>query len=404
MTVFRETDKRIEKRKLSERNPLIWGRFEGAKDEVETAVFYACRVGHVRDRLDVMGFTLERVRREFEALRNKEIEKFSSWAEEEGNQQYADDRDFMAALTLDRYAAALRRVIAGGLRPDPFRDIDRPDLDAVVKYVLAQNEDYWLGFLGNDVRSLVRIACESVDESADVVQDITDLVEGGYYSEDERVCDNAIASLTRSHPENASRIILTEGSTDREFLQDSLNLLYPHLAGYYSFLDFEGTRSQGGAGHLASLVKAFAGAGITDRIIAIFDNDTAANEAMRTLEQLDLPSNIAVVKYPDLEFLRSYPTLGPGGRSDLDVNGVAASLELYLGRDVLIRDGSLSPVQWRGYSEAVAKYQGEVMHKREIQNAYRRKLARCQTSSVDCDSADWSGMRAIWRAIFDAFG
>ena len=284
-----------------------------------------------------------------------------------------------------------------------FDDLERPGLDAVTKYILAQNDDYWLGFLGTDIRSLVRLACELVDENGDVVQDITDLVEGGYYSADEPVCNNAIASLTRNHPENASRIILTEGSTDREFLQGSLALLYPHLAGYYSFLDFEGTRSQGGAGHLASLVKAFAGAGITDRIIAVFDNDTAAKEATRSLEQLDLPSNIAIVKYPDLEFLRSYPTLGPGGRSDLDVNGVAASLELYLGRDVLLRDGSLSPVQWRGYSEAVAKYQGEVMHKRDIHDAYRRKLARCKDANAECDNADWSGMHAIWRAIFDAF-
>ena len=116
MTVFRETDKRIEKRKLSARNPLVWGPFEGSEDEVETAVFYACRVGHVRARLDVMGFTLDRVRCEFEMLRNDEMEKFESWAEQKGDEWFADDRDFMASLTFDKYAAAFRHVIEGGLR------------------------------------------------------------------------------------------------------------------------------------------------------------------------------------------------------------------------------------------------------------------------------------------------
>lgn len=194
-----------------------------------------------------------------------------------------------------------------------------------------------------------------------------------------------------------------EGSTDREFLQGALRLLCPHLADYYAFLDFAGTRSQGGAGHLASLVKAFAAVGITDRVIAVFDNDTAASEAKRSLNQVTLPDNIAVITYPDLDFLRTYPTLGPGGKADLDVNGVAASLELYLGRDILLRDGSLIPVQWTGYSESIAQYQGEVLQKSGIQSHFREKLARCQNALGAREQTDWSGLRAILEAIFAAF-
>ena len=55
------------------------------------------------------------------------------------------------------------------------------------------------------------------------------------------------------------------------------------LEGYYSFLDLNRHEPQGGAGHLVSVVKAFAGAGITNLIIALFDNDTAAREAVRAL-------------------------------------------------------------------------------------------------------------------------
>ena len=41
-------------------------------------------------------------------------------------------------------------------------------------------------------------------------------------------------------------------------------------------MDFEGARVSGAAGSLAALVKAFVGAGIANRVVALFDNDTAA--------------------------------------------------------------------------------------------------------------------------------
>ena len=123
----------------------------------------------------------------------------------------------------------------------------------------------------------------------------------------------AIESLTTGHLENANRIVLTEGSTGSRVLEASLRLLYPELADYYSFLDFEGARAPGGAGQLALLIKSFAAAGIGNRIIALFDNDSAARDSRRSLAQLKIPQNIVVLAYPDIELLRDYPTLGPSG-------------------------------------------------------------------------------------------
>jgi hypothetical protein len=82
---------------------------------------------------------------------------------------------------------------------------------------------------------------------------------------------------------------------------------------------------------------------------------------------------------------------------------MAASLELYLGSDVLVHNGRQSPVQWRGYSQAVGKYQGEVLNKKEIQEAFRAKLVRCKASRESHEQAEWSGLKAIWKAIFAAF-
>ena len=154
---------------------------------------------------------------------------------------------------------------------------------------------------------------------------------------------------------------------------------------------------------MALMVKAFAAAGLTDRIIAVFDNDAAAADAIRPLERIDLPVNIAVLTYPPIDLLRSYPTIGPAGEAELDVNGSAASLELYLGRDVLIEVGVPIPVQWKGYIDSVGRYQGEVRQKGNIHSAFREKLerARCDTNALD--EGDWSGLRAILESIFAAF-
>ena len=38
-----------------------------------------------------------------------------------------------------------------------------------------------------------------------------------------------------------------------------------------------------------------------------------------------MPGNIKVLHYPPLEFLRSYPTVGPTGELVMDINGLAGS-------------------------------------------------------------------------------
>jgi HEPN/Toprim N-terminal domain 1 len=227
MSIFRESDRVLRMRFVSERNSLIWGGSETGKDETETAVLYSCSVTQARDRLSVMGFTLERVRREFESIRRQEIEKYDAWGAESDDGAWDQEIDFLSQLDFETYSDALRRVIAGGLQPLRFGNQADAKHDSVVRYILSDSEEYWLGFLCSDIRPLIRLACELVDPQARVVQDVTDLVEGGYYSRDQEICSEAVWSLSQDHPESSSRIILTEGSTDREFLEESLRQKWP---------------------------------------------------------------------------------------------------------------------------------------------------------------------------------
>lgn len=394
MTIFRESDKCV----FTQNVP------DSEDDEQETAIIYSCETSKVIDRLNVMGFSIRRARKDFESMRQSELEKYASWAEEESEADwFSREWELLKTLTFEDYMQGLNTVLTRKLSVWPLENEQREQLDPIVNYILGGSEEYYFGFLCTDIRSFLRIACELVEPQSRVVQDITELVSAGYYSEEEAVCSSAILALTAGHPENSSRIILTEGSTDAAILSKTLDLLYPHLSGYYSFLDFGGSRPQGGAGSLVTTIKAFAAAGITNRLIAVFDNDTAAFDARRSLDQIRLPANIAVLNYPDLELLRSYPTLGPGGASVLDVNGLAASIELYLGEDVLSDGGTFAPVQWKGYIESVGKYQGEVMHKSRLHTAFQQKLERCKSDRNAMDSADWSGLRSILQGIFTVF-
>ena len=347
MTVFRESDRRVSPRRLGDRNALVWGdTYSEEADEIETATQYICDTEAAIARLDVMGFSINRVRREFDQGLHAELDANREWAKDEPAAPWnAATIALLESLSFDSYLDALRQVILEGLRPEPFVDNKRSDLSAHVGYILDHNVDGFLGFFSEDVRCLIRAACEVAPKPSTVVQDITDLVHSGYYAADEPVCQRAVDSLILGHIENSNRIVLTEGSTDSQFLKSSLDLLYPHLSDYYSFLDFESARVAGGAGQLASLVKGFAAAGLGNRIIAIFDNDSAARDARRALSKLRLPPNIVVLGYPELSLLRRYPTLGPNGRSDLDVNGLAASIELYFGEDILRGIACADPVE-----------------------------------------------------------
>lgn len=409
MTIFRETDRRVHIRRVSERNSLVWGKPQ-CKDnqKTEKAIEYACETEKVIDRLNIMGFTMRRVREEFEIGRQREFERYLSYRNWDSilGEIGRNNSELLEKLTFDAYVAALAKIIANRLKPISGHVQTKEECEPLIEYILRSNGDPAFGIFeyDQDIRLVIRLACDVASADTYVVQDITELVHAGYYKENEAVCEKETRTLIAGYPENAPIIVLAEGSTDAKFLQQALALLYPHLSTYYSFFDFHASRSQGGAGHLVSLVKAFSAAGITNRVIALLDNDTAAHEAKRGLDAIDLPSNITVMHYPNFDLLRTYPTLGPGGLELLDVNGLAASIELYLGEDVLRTEhNTLIPVQWKGYNSTLRKYQGEVLHKEKIHDAFQKKFKLCKANPQELQNADWVGLSAILKEIFHAF-
>ena len=200
-------------------------------------------------------------------------------------------------------------------------------------------------------------------------------------------------------------IDIHEGNVDfREYWRILSNFCIRILRTTSTSLTLLDTKLGGGVGELANLVRAFAAADVKHRILALFDNDTAARAAICNLDLSKLPQNISVRRYPDIALARNYPTLGPSGKTLMNVNGLAGSIELYLGQDAVSdEERMLSPIQWTGYDNKLTAYQGMVVNKGRIQKKFKEKLGYCASHPDEIDFYDWVGIRAILVTMRTAF-
>lgn len=405
MTLFRESD-----RVVSRGPPDLFPRERMTGDplELEDAepvdhVRYRCVVRHAIDRLDLAGFTREVASRGFARGLEARLRDLARWSRD-----YADlvgaEVAVLRGLTLDDWIDGIREISARGLRPS-FRDDENcVSLPPLLNYMLCQHGHDAYGFPGYEYRHFLRLVLEGFDSEAEVAYDLTDLVLGGWVESTDELVAAAESTLSRDFISSQRVIVLTEGATDSRVLSAALRVVYPHLAEYFHFLDFEQSNLGGGAGALANTVKAFAGAGILNRTVALFDNDAAAHDAMRTLRGVSLPTGIRVATYPDIDFLTDYPTIGPTGPARMNVNGLAGSLELYMGSSALAdSDGEPIPVQWKGYVAAVARYQGEITDKRLPLERFEDFMLRLSRGQARADEWDWRHLREILDVLRRAF-
>ncbi|MFY1577424.1 hypothetical protein ACN26Z_21250 [Verrucosispora sp. WMMD703] len=355
--------------------------------------------GHqVTDRLNVIGVDKATV---FDALRDS-VTFTKGWnAENPKHMELTDPRGTRRDL-LDRLdgptwvettRAAATTSDSHGLCRDYQTDIE-----------------WLLGLLGSlDYRYALRLGLLAFpDEHVTVT--LTDRGEGWLEERSETAASDSLQVMQLLGATYSPTVVLTEGRTDVEYLNAAMSILYPHLTDLVRFLDFE-TRPEGSASALVKSIKSFAAAGITNRVVALFDNDSAAADARRGLDKVPLPENIVVDRYPDLDLARHYPTLGPpssdapeGVLAAANVNGLAGSIELYLGQDVLNdANGNLRPVQWTSFLTGVQRYQGEVTGKAAVQQAYRDKVAAARRNGGrPLRGQDWSGLHLILRQIIHA--
>ncbi|WP_373228924.1 HEPN/Toprim-associated domain-containing protein [Cohnella sp.] len=390
MTLFRESD----------RKQLSWTDGDGENRE---SFKYINRVGSIKLRLDIMGFNLANT-----------IDEFTSKNDSHFYISYSVDDVWNEILyenySFDNWLKALKSIVNAQQYYFELKESMKPNDDPILYHILNEHEDgnSLFGFKCYDIRYVIRGVLELFNDDEQFYIDFSELIDAGYYSEEDKICELSLQNLADDYIANEKIIILSEGSSDITIIKRTMEYLYPDIVGFYSFMDFYQSNASGSASSLVAYIKAFIGSGIRNRIIALFDNDTAADEAISALNKINVPSNIRVLRYPYLEHCNEYPTIGPHGIGFTNINGLACSVEMYLGCDMLVNNDldyptKLIPVQWKGYSQGLKKYQGEILNKEKLHKKYIHFLDDLNENPELKEKHDWEGMKAIIMMIFNAF-
>jgi hypothetical protein len=349
---------------------------------------YSATRAVVLRRLDLAGYTEVKAREYFDEWRNRELENFieyGDWA--------AESAEALKSFTYSGWQGRVNDVLK--TRYDFTRDQDT-FADEIDRQMRA-NDEGWL-FFGSDHLMVLRSILDTLSDVREVVLDISDLVHSGYIGVDERICEQ------RRSPDAGERsileptVVIAEGSTDIFVLKRSLERLYPELTDYIAFFDYDLSKPDGGTSYIVKFLRAFIAARVKTSILAIFDNDAVGVEAFAAANALSLPDNIKVTLLPRIALASSYPTIGPQGMHRVDINGLAASIELFLGRHNLEIDGALIPVIWTNLSAKSDRYQGALRDKSKPFDRFREETAT-REPSVDY-KLQYPELVALWEHIF----
>ena len=343
---------------------------------------YVTRADVAARRLDLLGFSLSAARAAFQAgfgrLDESEIEEWP--AELHGENGF------------ETWLRHMRTAIDAGRR----REHLTPETanDACLKFMLDWTElnttyAHMFGFPNGDPHLVLRCALAVARSDDEVVLDFDDLVTGGYVHDDGNLWNISREPI----------IIVTEGKSDSRLLGRSLEVLFPELREFIAFIDFETANARGGTPELVQFARMLVGCGIKNRVLFLFDNDTAGMDALDQLKAGPLPANVFAMTLPRCEFARNYPTVGPGGPMATDINGRACSLELYFGADVLEENGQLIPVRWVGFNDRLQEYQGQISNKAAVQKRFEGKLEAVTADPSAVSRHDFAGVREIFEAI-----
>ena len=388
---------------FSSRDLKIEKVFDKNIDQEVTKRYFTTTVSNAKMCLDVMGHTISKAEKLFEYHKSNYID----YIEECGEKQ--EDIAFLKKeYTFENWTQAVKKYCVI-LANDVFEDCDYKALEgcrakekSICEQMVLDSLPHWKDdtYFGIDFYCLdseigtpwevFRVILEAFDSEEEIILDYTNLYEGGWCDEIPEEKEYSVAKT----------VILTEGSTDVRVISESMKLLYPHMVKFYSFIDFSTYAVHGSTSYVTHYLKAFIAAGIQNRIIALYDNDSAGVSELEILKKIPIPENVRVMHLPDLAMCNQYPTIGPTGSSIDNVNGRACSIEMFLGKDILAESGQYEPVRWKAYVDKVDAYQGEIVSKVDVLKKFEKKIKRSEKQLV---LEEWEECDILLNEIFKVF-
>lgn len=378
-SIFREQD-----REAIESDQLDYDSHEVEHDDpTRYEMAFTRPLKLVVPRLELLGFNLERVRREYDAVAQDWLEETQDDDEPVLDlMSFAEFSAFVTSHPLDSLDDnfvwgtddASERKIRGrfdGMRFERIPGYQSYDIH-------AYSERSLFGELVDILHpySILRLLGEAkANEDAPVVWQYGPLVQAGWATEREFVPH---ARRTETF------LIATEGSSDVHILKHALALLRPGIADFFRFIDVSESHPFSGTGSLVKFAEGLAKIDVHNQVVFVFDNDAEGLDAHQRLFTLTLPANMRGIMLPELEAFCEFPAQGPEGLRDSDINRRAAAIECYLDLDV----GGYPPakVRWSNYKKTLGTYQGALEHK----NSYSKEFLKQTSESLALGAYDTS--------------
>lgn len=362
---------------------------------------FARKLKRVVPRLELLGFTLQQAQRVYD-------DWLVQWKDEREAIASPEDPDIPEPLSFEDFCAFANRqpitelddtfvhdddALANYRKPRGRFVADEATIDRIPTGYdhddLSWSERSYFGSRINILHPylMLRIlAGNAVNLETEVVWQYGPLVEAGWAT---------VAEFTPFARRAETFLIATEGSSDAHILRHGLKLLRPDIADFFRFIDVSERHPFPGTGNLLKFAEGLAKIDVQNQTVFVFDNDAEGAEAFSKLSALALPSNMRGMILPSLDVFRSFPTKGPQGDSEADINGRAAAIECYL--DHRLKDYPPPRVIWTNYKKEADTYQGAL----EYKEAYAKAFLNLTTGKMGATSYDTGNIEKVLDALVE---
>ncbi len=329
---------------------------KGELDDAEE--LFSRTLSRILPRLQILGFTLEAARAEYQALISEAVEMDSYGAQEEQKDEYLTFEEF-CNLACRHPLSDLKIAYVEYETPD--RDTHSQgrfaaEIDTFERIPRSDNSDsYWseASFLSARVcilsaESMLQIfALNAANAEVEVTWAFGPIVHAGWVQRE---------AFQPGARHTQKILIATEGASDARIIRRSLDILRPDVADFFNFVDVDERHHFWGTGNLVKFAEGLLRINVLNQVLFVLDNDAEGVDAFRKLEKLKLPTNMRAMLLPDLEEFRAFATHGPEGVSISDINGRAAAIECYL--DLSLDQYPAPQITWSNFKKDIDAWHG----------------------------------------------
>mgnify|MGYP003291791179 CR=1 FL=1 len=383
-----------------------------------TRYMYKTTVKRAKERFDALGYGISNLEKVFDenilqAIDYSEFLHHLNVAYDD-YEEVAQDR-IKKRVSFKKWKNAMKKIITYELQHGNIRWTEKmpcisTECEKVIFYSLNDSDVESFYALFPEVIPepyVFRLILESCADDDEIILDFSNL---------ENWAEDCISKALSAAGNIEKTIVLVEGTSDKEILEYSLKMLYPHLSDLFYFMDFGddyGAKREGGTSYVIKNLKTFYFSKLNTKFIAIFDNDAEGYQSKCALltEIKNWPDNFRILLYPENKLFHKYPTLAPNGKIIMDnINKKACSIELYLPDSIIKEDGKFSPIEWEarkkirnidGNEEAL--YQGVITQKDDIKKKFHKLRKAIDKGEKEFVDEEWLRMKQLLDAIVFAF-